>query len=67
MKKCSGAYCPPGRCRRHTRLDPDVKALKKAIEWIEKSTSERIKLAIAEFIYDRYVQHTKIAQGGISP
>jgi hypothetical protein len=63
MKRHSGKHCSPGRCRKHARLDPDVKALKGAIDWIEKSTSERMKRATAEFIYDRYVRNLP-AQGG---
>lgn len=39
------------------RMDPDVRALMKAVEWIEKSSSERIKKATAEYIYDRYVRN----------
>ncbi len=37
--------------------DLDVKALTKACEWIERSTSERMKCATAEFIYDRYIRN----------
>lgn len=39
--------------------DRDLKALRKAVEWIERSTSERMKRAAAEFIYDRYVRHPR--------
>jgi hypothetical protein len=39
------------------KLGPDLKALKKACEWIERCTSDRMKRATAEFIYDRYVRH----------
>ncbi len=39
------------------KLDPDVKALKKALEWIEKSASDRMRRATAEYIYDRYVRN----------
>ena len=37
--------------------DQDFKVLSKVVEWIEKSTSERMKKATAEYIYDRYVRH----------
>jgi hypothetical protein len=58
MSTCSGAGCPPGRCRKDRRpLDPDVKALGRALMWIERSTSARMKRATAEFIYDRYVRN----------
>jgi hypothetical protein len=39
------------------KMDQDLKCLKKAIEWIEKSTRPEMKLATAEFIFDRYVRH----------
>ncbi len=39
------------------RMDPDVRALMRAVEWIEKSSSERVKRATAEYIYDRYIRH----------
>src|SRR5262245_20888275 len=38
----------------------DWKALKHAIRWIETSTSDRMKRATAEFIYDRYVRHPSV-------
>jgi hypothetical protein len=64
MKRCSGKGCPPGPCRKplRRRLDPDVKALQGAIGWIERSTSDRMKRATAEFIFDRYVRHPSAAQ-----
>ena len=42
---------------RIARRDPDVQALIKACEWIERSTSERAIHATAKFIFDRYVLH----------
>jgi hypothetical protein len=39
---------------------PDWYALTKACAWIDRSTSERMKRATAEFIYDRYVRHPRI-------
>jgi len=38
-------------------MDKDVQALIKACHWIERSTSERMKRATAEFIYDKYVRN----------
>lgn len=41
------------------KVSQDVKALARAIAWIERSTSERMKRAAAEFIYDRYIRHPR--------
>lgn len=43
------------------RLDPDIQALRKAVMWIERSTSERMKRATVEYLYDRYVRHPPLA------
>jgi hypothetical protein len=66
MSKCSGKGCSSGPCRKgeSKRVDVDVKALGKALQWIETSSSGRMKRATAEFIYDRYARHPSAAQGG---
>jgi len=67
MSNRSGKGCPPGSCRKgeSRRVDADLKALKRAMEWIERCTSDRMKRATAEFIFDRYVRHPSAAQGGM--
>jgi hypothetical protein len=40
-----------------TKLDTDIKVLRALVRAVEKSSSERMKKANVEYLYDRYVRN----------